>query len=255
MAAYHDLRGNSHNLLNSNDLHLRELLATDKYRATEKLLRNGIFHHFSPKSPGDSAPCKNGAVCVPEYQWNSYRYCKFDFEDGISRWIRTGKVFNNQPTYGDNPTFRGRESAIQQGNWWIGGYENRPSPGATAGTAQGDGPLGTLTTPLFHIEGRQASHCLDVKLLLIRTVLSVFQNIKGLSPITVTVSLEPVELTANEGEIKPAVKNKLCNLPSGSYVIDPDGEGGEKPFEAYCDMTNKNGVGVTVVSHDSENRT
>ena len=46
---------------------------------------------------------------------------------------------------------------------------------------------------------------------------------------------------------------KLCNLPSGSYVIDPDGKGGVKPFKVY--MTDKGGVGVTAVSHDSEGRT
>ena len=27
------------------------------------------------------------------------------------------------------------------------------------------------------------------------------------------------------------------------------------PFSVYCDMNDKNGVGVTVISHDSENRT
>ena len=48
---------------------------------------------------------------------------------------------------------------------------------------------------------------------------------------------------------------KLCSLPSGSYDIDPDGEGGVKPFKVYCDMTDKDGVGVTVVNHDSESRT
>ena len=41
---------------------------------------------------------------------------------------------------------------------------------------------------------------------------------------------------------------------SGNYNIDPDGEGGLEPFSVYCDMTNKNGVGVTVISHDSESR-
>ena len=41
----------------------------------------------------------------------------------------------------------------------------------------------------------------------------------------------------------------------GSYVIDPDSEGGLEPFIAYCDMFDNNGVGVTVVSHDSESRT
>ena len=42
---------------------------------------------------------------------------------------------------------------------------------------------------------------------------------------------------------------------SGNYVIDPDGLGGVAPFTVYCDMSDKNGVGVTVISHDSENRT
>ena len=37
-------------------------------------------------------------------------------------------------------------------------------------------------------------------------------------------------------------------------MIDPDGEGGLAPFTVYCDMTGKKGVGVTVVSHDSESR-
>ena len=42
---------------------------------------------------------------------------------------------------------------------------------------------------------------------------------------------------------------------NGTYVIDPDGEGGVPPFNVTCDMTDKNGVGVTVISHDSEDRT
>ena len=39
------------------------------------------------------------------------------------------------------------------------------------------------------------------------------------------------------------------------YVIDPDGPGGNASFQAYCNMTDKEGAGVTVISHDSENRT
>ena len=42
---------------------------------------------------------------------------------------------------------------------------------------------------------------------------------------------------------------------SGNYVIDPDGKGGLAPFSVYCDMNDKKGVGVTVISHDSESRT
>ena len=48
---------------------------------------------------------------------------------------------------------------------------------------------------------------------------------------------------------------KYVSSVSGNYVIDPDGEGGQASFSVYCDMTDKNGVGVTVISHDSESRT
>ena len=45
------------------------------------------------------------------------------------------------------------------------------------------------------------------------------------------------------------------NAPSRSYVIDPDGIGGVTPYTADCVMTDKNNIGVTVISDDSENRT
>lgn len=78
----------------------------------------------------------------------------FDFEHGLSGWILTGTAFNNQPTYGDNPTARNRgQPSRHKGDWWIGGYENRPSPSHPAGETQGDGPQGTLTSPSFVIRG------------------------------------------------------------------------------------------------------
>ena len=84
--------------------------------------------------------------------------CKFDFEDGIGGWDKTGTAFNNQPTYGDNPTARGFSSpANQQGDWWIGGYEDRPSKETRPGLSQGDGPQGTLTSPPFTIIGKNIS--------------------------------------------------------------------------------------------------
>ena len=42
---------------------------------------------------------------------------------------------------------------------------------------------------------------------------------------------------------------------SGTYLIDPDGKGNLTAFNVTCNMTDKNGVGVTVISHSSENRT
>ena len=52
-----------------------------------------------------------------------------------------------------------------------------------------------------------------------------------------------------------SVRKKYVSSKSGNYVIDPDGEGGLAPFTVFCDMTDKSGVGVTVISHDSESRT
>ena len=51
------------------------------------------------------------------------------------------------------------------------------------------------------------------------------------------------------------IKLKCSEKPSGNYIIDPDGKGGVAPFSVYCDMSDKGGVGVTVISHDSESRT
>lgn len=66
----------------------------------------------------------------------------------------TGTVFNNQPTYGDNPTARNRgQPSRHKGDWWIGGFEDRPSPSDPPGKTQGDRPQGTLTSPSFVISG------------------------------------------------------------------------------------------------------
>ena len=42
---------------------------------------------------------------------------------------------------------------------------------------------------------------------------------------------------------------------SGNFLIDPDDEGGLTPYHVTWDMSDKDGVGVTVIGHDSENRT
>ena len=52
-----------------------------------------------------------------------------------------------------------------------------------------------------------------------------------------------------------SVIRKYVSSASGNYIIDPDGAGGLAAFTVYCDMSDKNGVGVTVISHDSESRT
>ena len=49
------------------------------------------------------------------------------------------------------------------------------------------------------------------------------------------------------------LKSDDPETPSGYYMIQPNEN--EAPFTVYCDMTDKNGTGVTVVSHDSEEST
>ena len=72
----------------------------------------------------------------------------------------TGTAFIHQPTFGDNPAARYRESAQQQGDWWIGGAENRRSEIDPAGNLHpdgGDSPQGTLISPCFRIVGKDIS--------------------------------------------------------------------------------------------------
>ena len=70
----------------------------------------------------------------------------------------------------------------------------------------------------------------------------------ALATIKAKVKITPVVPSCSE------VKKYISSV-SGNYVIDPDGEGGLAPFTVFCDMTDKSGVGVTVISHDSESRT
>ena len=82
---------------------------------------------------------------------------------------------------------------------------------------------------------------------------------KGSYTCRATNTLKTIE---TEVKINSPVRATSCSVikknvsrVSGNYVIDPDGEGGLAPFPVYCDMTTKHGIGVTVISHDSESRT
>ena len=73
-------------------------------------------------------------------------------------------------------------------------------------------------------------------------------------------ALRSVEATSVVEVIKTmkscsSIKSSYSGSSSGNYIIDPDGKGGVAPFSVYCDMSDKGGVGVTVISHDSESRT
>ena len=75
---------------------------------------------------------------------------------------------------------------------------------------------------------------------------------------------ERLILTTTEAKVKISsplsasscsVLRKYVTDVSGNYVIEPDGKGGLAPFTVYCDLSDKNGGGVTVISHDSVGRT
>ncbi|KAL9973868.1 hypothetical protein ACROYT_G020374 [Oculina patagonica] len=78
----------------------------------------------------------------------------------------------------------------------------------------------------------------------------VITKIQHTNPITYKIK------DLNDEEIKERSCTTLLNnqpsTPSGNYTIDPDGPGRNPPFSVYCDMSS--GVGVTVISHDSESR-
>ena len=91
-------------------------------------------------------------------------------------------MFNNQPTFGDNPTARNRgQPSKHQGDWWIGGFENRTSKEAQAGGTQGDRPRGTLTSPRFLITGRKISFLIGggCNMTVIRAELLVNNEVKS----------------------------------------------------------------------------
>ena len=54
------------------------------------------------------------------------------------------------------------------------------------------------------------------------------------------------------GRMKTCSELRRAGFTTKTYTIDPDGA---SAFSLLCDMTDKGGVGVTVVSHDSEART
>ena len=63
-----------------------------------------------------------------------------------------------------------------------------------------------------------------------------------------------INLSVKYPETCTTVKQHICDV-SRYYVIDPDGGQGMAPFTVYCNMTDKGGVGVTAVTHNSKNRT
>ena len=110
---------------------------------------------------------------------------------------------------------------------------------------------------------KDGKHSLPVDSDVLRNGTLVLRNIKkshggsytcraanAVKTIEAKVKINSPITTASCSEIR-----KYVSGASGNYVIDPDGEGGLAPLTVFCDMTDKSGVGVTVIRHDSESRT
>lgn len=108
-----------------------------------------------------------------------------------------GRAFIYQPTFGDNSAARNRESAQQQGNWWIGGAENRPSESISPGGQHPDGsdaPSGTITSPWFRIVGENISFLIGggCNVTVIRAELIVNNQVSTIELITSFSTLIPL---------------------------------------------------------------
>ena len=118
-----------------------------------------------------------------------------------------------------------------------------------------------LTPAITWTKGGKSSLPVESYVLLNGTL--VLQNIKkyheGSYTCRATNTLTKIEAKVKINSPSAAscsvLRKYVSSRVSGNYVVDPDGEGGLAPFTAFCDMTDKNGVGVTVVGHDSESRT
>ncbi|MBA4106241.1 MAG: hypothetical protein C0485_10825 [Pirellula sp.] len=75
-----------------------------------------------------------------------------DFESGsLEGWTLTGDAFQFQPTKGDNPQVRGRESSAHEGEHWVGGFEKHTNSEGQPGGAFTDDAVGELISPEFTI--------------------------------------------------------------------------------------------------------
>ncbi|KDO30160.1 hypothetical protein SPRG_05352 [Saprolegnia parasitica CBS 223.65] len=128
---------------------------------------------------GSDVDIDGDSIIVGAYGSSALVTTTWNFETGdLTGWVQTGNAFLQQPTFGENR--QGLGVIGFEGRYWLGTYEARPGAGqsenptpfscgflngdcaanqnavpgtAIAGTVQGDGPQGTLTSQPFSIRG------------------------------------------------------------------------------------------------------
>ena len=119
-----------------------------------------------------------------------------------------------------------------------------------------------LSTTISWLKNGVSLHSISANTHILQSNTLVIKNIRKSSEGSYTCRARNA-LTTIEAKVKINAPNpascsevkKYISIVSRNYVIDPDGEGGLAPFTVFCDMADKSGVGVTVISHDSESRT
>ncbi|KXJ29283.1 hypothetical protein AC249_AIPGENE29092 [Exaiptasia diaphana] len=193
-------------------------------------------HNGLMKTSCSPNPCQNGGQCTVKDRGTNYtctcvgrtgRNCEekcvlFDFESGrLEGWNLTGTAFNNQPTYGDNTLARGKPSANLKGKWFVGTFEDRPSPSHPAAGQQGNGPTGTATSPTFVIRGTKLRFLIGgesninterLELLIGGSVVAKATSTQSDHPMT----MKSFDVTAYKGK---EARVRLVDMSSGSWGL------------------------------------
>jgi predicted GH43/DUF377 family glycosyl hydrolase len=113
---------------------------------------------FSRHTSYSSAAGLLSTIRVDTLAWNGDQPV-VDMTNPLEGWtVLRGTAFDHQPTFGDNPRYRGDDTMQVgfEGNWWIGTYESFAGPlsGTAPGACQGDTARGAIRSAAFTITGR-----------------------------------------------------------------------------------------------------
>ncbi|XP_022810020.1 fibropellin-1-like [Stylophora pistillata] len=92
---------------------LCDLLPSDMYNNSDKLVARRSHHHFSIMSPCISWPCQNDGTCAAQYEKNSYvwvcgkgytgKHCEMDIDECAED--STGSEFSSHLVYDESTSF------------------------------------------------------------------------------------------------------------------------------------------------------